>query len=117
MRRQAVVAESVHSLGILDEGAAAEAAAELVEKQGGRLVVVALELAVGVVEGDAVLARRAQVEALHPFEEGRGAVPLLLAVEFHGLGVDFIGLSLLEQGRDTGATAEGDRDEYGGKEM
>ena len=54
--RKIVEAECVHAFGVLDEGAAAELAAEIVEKRRRRVVIAVLVFAAGVEERNAVFA-------------------------------------------------------------
>ncbi len=116
-RGHVVEAEGVHSLGILDEGAAAVAAAELVEQLRGGVVFAVLELAAGVEERHAVFARGPFVVVLRPLEERRGALPLLLFVVLDRLGVDLLGIAPLDQGVDARAPAQREREQDRGGGM
>ena len=114
-RREVVEAERVHALGVFDEGAAAEFAAEVVQQGRSRVEIAVLVLAAGVEERDAVFARRARVVVLHAFEKGRGALPFLLLVVLQRLAVNQFGLPAFQKGVHPGASSEDDRCRHSAK--
>lgn len=116
-RRKVVEAHGVHPLGIFDEAAAAEFAAEVVQQLCRGFVVAVLVLAAGVEERNRIFARRADVVVLRTLEKGRSPLPFLFAVVFQRHGVDPVGLAAFQYGVHAAASAERDRDGRGAEGM